>query len=49
MSDSKTNTIVSSDEAHRLAEPSEPVSLSEETIDLSALFEDDVSSSGVLT
>jgi two-component system cell cycle sensor histidine kinase/response regulator CckA len=46
MSDSKTNTIVSTDEAHRLAEPSEPVSLSEETIDLSALFVDDVSSSG---
>ena len=46
MSDSKTNTIVSSDEAHRLAEPFEPASLSEETIDLSALFADDVSSSG---
>ena len=46
MSDSKTNTIVSSDEAHRLAEPFEPASLSEETIDLSALFVDDVSSSG---
>jgi PAS domain-containing protein len=46
MSDSKTNSIVSSDEAHRLAEPFEPASLSEETIDLSALFADDVSSSG---
>jgi PAS domain-containing protein len=46
MSDSKRNRIVYSDEAHRLAEPSEPASLSEETIDLSALFENDVSSSG---
>ena len=46
MSDNKSDTIVSSDEAHRLAEPSEPASLSEETIDLSALFTEDVSSSG---
>jgi PAS domain-containing protein len=46
MSDNKSDTIVSSDEAHRLAEPLEPASLSEETIDLSALFAEDVSSSG---
>lgn len=46
MSDTKRNKIVSTDEAHRLTEPFEPASLSEETIDLSALFVDDVSSSG---
>ena len=46
MSDCKTDAIVSSDEANRLAEPFEPASLSEETIDLSALFTEDVSSSG---
>ena len=56
MSDCKTDAIVFSYEAlrlvepsseqRRLTEPSEPASLSEETIDLSALFTDDVSSSG---
>lgn len=56
MSDCKTDAIVFSYEALRLVEPSSeqrrftepsvPRSLSEETIDLSALFTDDVSSSG---
>ncbi|MGO9570843.1 MAG: PAS domain-containing protein [Desulfomonilaceae bacterium] len=46
MSDSKAGTITFSYEARKLAEPSEPGGLTEETIDLSAMFADDVSSSG---
>ncbi len=46
MSDSNASTITFSYEARKLAEPSESGGLIEETIDLSAMFADDVSSSG---
>jgi hypothetical protein len=46
MSYSKAGTITFSYEERKLAEPSEPGDLTEETVDLSAMFADDVTSSG---